>query len=75
MAVELDGLTYPAFYGRPNKRAAKTLANDKFALSGFYCLVPRSRVGKGEHQIVLKIQTRGHQAVFNTPDVYRLNIQ
>ena len=75
VAVELDGVAYPTFYGRPNEGAAKTLHNDKFALCGFECRIPPNRVEKGEHQIVLKIQTRDHKAVFHTPEAYRLNIQ
>lgn len=75
VAVVLDGVVYPTYYGRPNQGAVKTMQRDKFLLSGFECRAPPGRLGKGEHQIVLKIQTHDHQAVFNTPQVHQFSVQ
>jgi hypothetical protein len=68
VAVVVDGVAYPTFYGIPNDEAAKELGSDKFLLSGFMCAVPRKELQPGNRAISLKILTHDRKALFDVPE-------
>jgi hypothetical protein len=67
VAVVLDGVVHPAYYGLRKDGVARTLGSDRFLFSGFECLTPAGKLGPGKHKISLKVQTRDHKAVFRQP--------
>jgi len=70
VAVLLDGIAYPAYYGLQSDNAVQTLGSRKYLFSGFRCAIASKNVRPGKHTLSFRILDRDRKAVFAPSEPY-----
>jgi len=70
VAVELNGVAYPAMYGMTSEAAVAALGDIKYLKSGFWANIPTKDIPSGVNVMTYRILTRDRKAVFAQSEKY-----
>ncbi len=75
LTVGIDGVYYPAEYGKDRPDAAATLSNPSFRYSGFQSTIPAANVARGQHTLSLRLLTRDRKSYIVLGPPVSFNLQ
>ena len=67
--IDIDGLTYQAFYGAERSDVSMALARPTCRYCGFKCEIPATALASGEHVLSLRILTNDQKSYYKTGEI------
>lgn len=75
VVVMIDGKPFEATYGGERPDIAKSLNNPKYLKSQFYFSIPTSEIGKGLHEVKIRVIANDKSGYYESPWVGKIDVK